>query len=60
MALAELGEWSAAMDWVERAHGVRPGRLRRLLTDLPFNRQGLANDPRYAKLLRLTGMVDLL
>jgi hypothetical protein len=60
IALAELGEWTSAMDWVERAYHRRPGRLRRLLTDLPYDHHGLASDPRYARLLRTAGLEDLL
>lgn len=58
--LAELGEWTQAMDWVERGYMIRPGRLRRLLTDMPFNRHGLESDPRYARLLRTAGLSELL
>ena len=29
IVLAELGEWSKAMDWVEQGYHRRPGRLRR-------------------------------
>jgi tetratricopeptide (TPR) repeat protein len=60
IALAELGDWTRAMDWVERGYLRRPGRLRRVLTDLPYNRSGLAVDPRYARLLRTAGLGDLL
>ena len=60
IVLAELGEWSQAMDWVERAYHRRPGRLRRILTDLPYDHHGLAVDPRYARLLRTAGLQDLL
>ena len=60
IAYAELGEWNKAMDWVERAYERRPGRLRRMLTDHPFDRQGLAVDPRYARLLRVAGLEELL
>jgi hypothetical protein len=49
-----------AMDWVERAYHRRPGRLRRMLTDLPYDHHGLATDPRYARLLRTAGLDDLL
>ena len=59
-ALAELGDWTRAMDWVERGYLRRPGRLRRVLTDLPYNRSGLAVDPRYARLLRTAGLGDLI
>jgi tetratricopeptide (TPR) repeat protein len=58
--LAELGEWTKAMDWVERGYLHRPGRLRRVLTDMPFNRHGLESDPRYARLLRTAGLTHLL
>ena len=57
---AELGEYRSAMDWVERGYMVRPGRLRRVLTDFLFDRRGLAIDPRYAPLLRMAGLQDLL
>ena len=59
-AHAELGEWREAMDWVERAYERRPGRLRRMLADLPVDYRGLAIDPRYARLLRVAGMEDLI
>jgi serine/threonine protein kinase len=57
---AALGEWTRAMDWVERAWQRRPVRLRRMLTEPPFDRRGLAADPRYARLLRAAVMEDLL
>ena len=57
---AALGEWHKAMDWVERAWRQRPVRLRRMLTEPPFDRRGLAVDPRYARLLRAAVMEDLL
>jgi hypothetical protein len=57
---AALGEWHKAMDWVEKAYERRPVRLRRLLTEPPFDRRGLAVDPRYARLLRAAVMEDLL
>lgn len=57
---AVLGEWRLAMDWVERAYEHRPVRLRRILTEPPFDRRGLAADPRYARLLRVAVMEDLL
>jgi tetratricopeptide (TPR) repeat protein len=60
IVLAELGEWSRAMDWVERGYHRRPGRLRRVLTDLPFDYHGLASDPRFVPLLRTAGLGDLL
>jgi serine/threonine-protein kinase len=55
-AYAELGEWHRAMDWVERAYERRPGRLRRMLADLPIDYRGLAVDPRYARLMRVAGL----
>jgi tetratricopeptide (TPR) repeat protein len=57
--LAELGEWHEAMSWVERAYHRRPGRLRRVLFDLPYDHHGLAVDPRYARLLRTVGLGEL-
>jgi serine/threonine-protein kinase len=59
-AHAELGEWREAMDWVERAYERRPGRLRRMLTDMPVDYRGLAVDPRYARLMRVAGLDDLI
>ncbi len=58
--LAELGEWSEAMTWVERGYHRRPGRLRRVLRDLPYDYHGLAVDPRFARLLRLAGLSELM
>lgn len=60
ITLAELGDWTQAMDWVERAYYRRPGRLRRVLTDLPYDYHGLASDPRYVRLLRTAGLEVLL
>jgi tetratricopeptide (TPR) repeat protein len=60
IVLAELGEWTQAMDWIERGYYRRPGRLRRVLTDLPYDHNGLASDPRYVRLLRTAGLEDLL
>lgn len=60
MAHAELGEWTKAMDWVERGFYRRPGRLRRVLVDLPYEHRGLAVDPRYARILRMAGLDELL
>ena len=59
-AHAELGEWREAMDWVERAHERRPGRLRRMLADMPVDYRGLAVDPRYARVMRVAGLEDLI
>jgi DNA-binding transcriptional activator of the SARP family len=60
IAYSELGDWTKAMDWVEKSYRRRPGRLRRMLTDQLFDRGGLATDPRYARLLRTAGLDDLL
>jgi tetratricopeptide (TPR) repeat protein len=60
LAYALLGDWTRAMDWVERAYAARPIRLRRTLTELPFDRRGLAADPRYTRLLRVAALEDLL
>jgi Tfp pilus assembly protein PilF len=60
LTYAALGEWHHAMDWVERAYANRPVRLRRLLTEPPFDRRGLAVDPRYSRLLRVAVMEDLM
>jgi tetratricopeptide (TPR) repeat protein len=57
---AALGEWHRAMDWVERAYNRRPVRLRRMLTEPLFDRHGLAVDPRYARLLRVAVLEDLM
>lgn len=59
IVLAELGEWREAMSWVERAYHRRPGRLRRVLMDLPYDHHGLAVDPRYARLLRTAGLGEM-
>jgi tetratricopeptide (TPR) repeat protein len=60
IVLAELGEWQRAMDWVELGYHRRPGRLRRVLMDLPYNRRGLAVDARFARLLRTAGLAHLI
>ena len=60
IVLAELADWNRAMDWVEQGYHRRPGRLRRVLMDLPYNRKGLAVDSRYARLLRTAGLADLI
>jgi serine/threonine protein kinase len=57
---AALGEWHKAMNWVERAYDRRPVRLRRMLTEPPFDRRGLAVDRRYARLLRMAVMEELM
>jgi len=60
LAYSDLGEWSHAVDWLERAYARKPGRLRRLLMDHPFDRKGLATEQRYIRLLRIAGLDDLL
>ena len=60
IVLAELGEWTKAMDWIERGYYRRPGRLRRVLTDLPYDYHGLATDARFVRLLRTAGLTSLL
>ena len=60
LTYAELGDWTAVMDWVEQGYQRRPGRLRRVLTDMPFDRRGLAGNPRYVRLLRTAGLEELL
>ncbi len=57
---AELGEWTAAMDWVLRAYEHRPGRLRRMLADMPMDFRCLAVDPRYTRLMRVAGLEELI
>jgi tetratricopeptide (TPR) repeat protein len=56
IAYSWMGDWASAMTWVERSYANRPGRLRRVLMDLPIDRKGLATDPRYARLLRVAGL----
>ncbi len=60
LAYSDLGEWANAVEWIERAFVQRPSRLRRLVMDMPFDRQGLASDRRYARLLRVAGLDDLI
>ena len=59
-AYADLGAWKEAMDWVERAYERRPGRLRRMLTDFPLDRRGLATDSRYIGIMTMAGADDLI
>jgi tetratricopeptide (TPR) repeat protein len=60
LAYSDLGEWASAVTWIERAYTNRPGRLRRLIMDMPFDRAGLASDRRYIRLLRVAGLEDLI
>jgi serine/threonine-protein kinase len=57
---AELGDWTAAMDWVLKGFESRPGRLRRMLVDMPVDFRGLAVDPRYTRLMRVAGLEELI
>lgn len=59
-AYTELGDWAAGLEWIERGHRSRPARLRRALTDQLYDRRGFATLPRYARLLRLAGLEELL
>jgi tetratricopeptide (TPR) repeat protein len=59
LAYSDLGEWASAVTWIERGYTQRPGRLRRLIMDMPFDRTGLASDRRYVRLLRVAGLEDL-
>jgi tetratricopeptide (TPR) repeat protein len=59
LTYAHLGDWPNAVSWIERAHAHTPGRLRRLLMDLPFDLKGLATEPRFRRLLRVAGLEDL-
>lgn len=56
----ELGNWEAALEWVERGYRSRPSRIRRALMDQLFDRHGFATLPRYGRLLRLAGLEELL
>jgi tetratricopeptide (TPR) repeat protein len=56
IAYSQLGDWANAMTWIERSYANKPGRLRRVLMDLPIDRKGLATNPRYARLLRVAGL----
>jgi tetratricopeptide (TPR) repeat protein len=57
---SDLGEWANAVEWIEKAYAHNPGRLRRLIMDVPFDRNGLATQRRYVRLLRTAGLEDLL
>jgi tetratricopeptide (TPR) repeat protein len=56
----ELGDWEAALEWIERGYRIRPSRIRRTLMDQLFDRRGFAMLPRYGRLLRLAGLEELL
>ncbi|HXT68144.1 MAG TPA: protein kinase [Vicinamibacterales bacterium] len=59
LAHSQLGDWPAAVTWIERAYAHRPGRLRRMLMDLPFDLRGLSTERRFVRLLQLAGLEDL-
>jgi serine/threonine protein kinase len=56
IAYCQLADWANAMTWIERSYANKPGRLRRVLMDLPIDRKGLATEPRYGRLLRVAGL----
>jgi serine/threonine protein kinase/Flp pilus assembly protein TadD len=60
LTYSQLGDWPNALAWIERAYADRPGRLRRLLMELPFDRRGLATERRFVRLLQLAGLEELL
>lgn len=60
LTYSQLGDWPNATVWIERAYAHRPGRLRRLLMDLPFDRRGLSTERRFVRLLQLAGLEELL
>ncbi|HEV8150855.1 MAG TPA: protein kinase [Gemmatimonadales bacterium] len=55
---AQLGEWSKAMDWVEREYQRRPHRFRLFVTNPDFHQ--LRSDPRFQALVRKEGLETLL
>ena len=59
-AYTELGDWDAALQWIERGYKSRPSRIRRALMDQLFDRHGFSTLPRYGRLLRLAGLEELL
>ena len=65
-ALGQLDDWGgmpAVVAVAQRPHlGPFPStaEVGRVLTELPFDRRGLAVDPRYARLLRAAVLEDLL
>jgi serine/threonine-protein kinase len=54
----QLGEWSKAMDWVEREYRRRPHRFRLFVTNPDFH--PLRSDPRFQALARKEGLEALL
>src|SRR5262249_48311332 len=50
LTYSQLGEWPEAVTWIERGFADRPGRLRRMLMDLPFDLRGLSSQPRFLRL----------
>jgi tetratricopeptide (TPR) repeat protein len=55
---AQLGQWTRAMDWVERLHTRRSKRFRLFVTNPHF--AGLRSDPRFLPLVRREGLERLL
>jgi serine/threonine protein kinase/Tfp pilus assembly protein PilF len=60
LAYSQVGDWPEAVAWIDRAYAHRPGRLRRMLMDLPFDRRGLSTERRFVRLVQLAGLEDLL
>jgi tetratricopeptide (TPR) repeat protein len=60
LAYSQAAAWPEAVTWIERAYAHRPGRLRRMLLDLPFDFRGLSSEPRFVRLLKMAGLEDLL
>jgi tetratricopeptide (TPR) repeat protein len=60
LAYSQVGAWTDAVTWIERAYAHRPGRLRRMLMDLAFDLRGLSTERRFVRLLQLAGLEDLL
>ena len=59
LAYSDVGDWENAVAWIERAFTDRPERLQRLLMDLPFDFPGLATQRAFVRLLRVSGLEEL-
>ena len=55
---AQLGQWTDAMDWVQKEYEHRPRRFRLYVTNPAF--AGLVNDPRFLPLVKKEGLEALL
>jgi len=55
-----VADWPNAAIWIERAFVRQPGRLRKVLMDLPFDLNGLSTEPRFRRLMRVAGLEELL